>query len=293
MSPADHLDIDPKSPPFDRLRGIRVLATSRSGRDSSAHARHQLYTGRDKATSAQVLVKVTSRPGVFYERNLLTEIENLRTINEALPDSKVFPVALDHGRLRDGRLYLTTYLFDELPLASTIGPDRVPSKTSQHVRTAIAVARALDELHRIPLFHVDLNPMNILFRTEHGAPVIRIVDFESSFSPARHADGAFYDPPTTPGYSAPEVSQQPPDARADVYSLGAVLYTLLAGFGWTWESDVHTCVKADHALDADLRALLLKAVALKPSARHASMATFRNALLAYADAHWPGQGGSW
>ena len=285
MSPADTLDIDPKSPPFDRLRSVRVLATSRSGRESSAHARHQLYTGRDKATSAEVLVKVTSRPGVFYERNLLTEIENLRAINDALPHSKVFPVAVDHGRLRDGRLYLTTYLFDELPLASTIGPDRVPSKTSQHIRTALAVAQALDDLHRIPIFHVDLNPMNILFRTERGAPIVRMVDFESSFSPARHADGAFYDPPVTPGYSAPEVSQQHPDARADVYSLGAVLYTLLAGFGWTWESDAHTCVKADHALDPDLRALLLKAVAPKPSARHASMAAFRDALLRYADAH--------
>ena len=148
MCPAAPLDLDTTSPPFDRLKGIRLLGTNRSGRESTTHARHQLYTGRERATSAQVLVKVTSRPGVFYERSLLTEIENLHTINRALPDSKVFPVVVDHGRLRDGRLYLTTYLFDELPLAMSIGPDRVPSRTSLHVHTAIAIARALVEIGR-------------------------------------------------------------------------------------------------------------------------------------------------
>jgi len=41
--------------------------------------------------------------------------------------------------------------------------------------------------------------MNILYRAEKGQPVIRIVDFESSYEAARHSGGPFYNPPTTPG----------------------------------------------------------------------------------------------
>jgi serine/threonine protein kinase len=288
---SDRSDIDASSPPFDRLKGVRVLGTNRSGRESATHARHQLYVGRDKETAAQVLVKVTSRPGVFYERNLTNEIDNLTTINRALPAAAAFPVIVDHGHLRDGRLYLMTYLFDELPLAAAIGTERIPSRMVGHLRTAVKVADALIELHRLPIFHVDLNPMNILYRAERGTPVVRIVDFESSYDPARHTGGVFYDPPTTPSYSAPEVSQQPPDARADVFSLGAVLYTMLAGLDWTWSGDASAVIGADAELDAELRSLLLRAVSPTPARRHPSMDALRAALVSHLEGIWPGR--SW
>jgi serine/threonine protein kinase len=283
---SDPPDIDLKAPPFDRLRLVRPLATNRGGRESASYARHQLYAARDRATLAQVLVKLTTRPGVFYEQNLANEIENLRTLNRALPDAPAFPVVVDDGRLRDGRRYLVTYFFDELPLATVIDDRRVPSKTAAHLRTGIAVADALIALHTLPLYHVDLNPMNILYRSEWGRPVVRIVDFESSFDPARHAAGVFYDPPTTPGYSAPEVTSTPPDGRADVFSVGAVIYTLLTGFGWTWKGDVWACIEADAELEPALRDLLARAVAPDRSARYATMAALRDALTTHLDHAW-------
>ena len=98
--------------------------------------------------------------------------------------------------------------------------------------------------------------MNILYRVEQGRPVIRIVDFESSYDVARHASGVFYNPPTTPGFCAPEVHDRAPDGRADVFSLGAVLYTMMAGYGWTWESQLFARIEADTEIDAELRAIL-------------------------------------
>jgi serine/threonine protein kinase len=190
----------------------------------------------------------------------------------------------------DGRLYLMTYLFDELSLASSIDAERIPSKNVSHLRAAIEVARALMELHSIPIFHVDLNPMNILYRMEQGRPVVRIVDFESSYDPARHT-GGFYDPPTTAGYSAPEVSHQAPDARSDVFSLGAVLYTMLTGFGWTWNGDALASVQADQQLDRELQTILSSAVAPEPGRRFASMQAFRDAVGSYLEGIWPGR--SW
>jgi serine/threonine protein kinase len=151
------------------------------------------------------------------------------------------------------------------------------------------VADALIDLHRLPIYHVDLNPMNILHRVEHGRPIVRIIDFESSYDPARHGQGEFYDPPTTAGFTAPEVSEHAPDARSDVYSLGAVLYTLLAGFEWTWRGDAMDGVTGDRELDPELREMLLLAVNRDPDRRPGSARAFHAALVAHVERVWPGR----
>lgn len=289
MSRTGTSDIDGKSPPFDRFESIRWLETARRGHASPEHARHQLYVGRDKRSRGNVLIKLTTKPGLVYQHNLINEIATLSTINRELPDSHYFPFVVEHGRLRDGRTYLATSLFDELPLGMTIGPEPAPERMVTHLRMAIEVAKALVQIHRLKIFHVDLNPMNILHRTEGGRPVIRLVDFESSYEFARHSAGVFYDPPTTPGYCAPEISSRAPDARSDLFSLGAVLYTTLASYQWTWGSDVGTSLMANRDLDQELKEILLIAVDPDPDKRYPSVQECHDALAAYLERIWPGR----
>jgi serine/threonine protein kinase len=283
------LGIDGASPPFDQITSIQQLAPARSGHRSREHARHQLYVAREKRNPVHVLIKVISKPGQVYEHDLTNEISSLSTINRELPDSRYFPVIHQHGRLSDGRLYLSTSLFDELPLATTLGAAPVPGKLVAHLKLAIEIARALSDIHRLEIFHVDLNPMNVLYRASHARPVIRIVDFESSYELVRHSKGAFYSPPTTPGYSAPEISHQAPDARSDLFSLGAVLYTTLAGYRWTDHAEVSARVEADPELDAELKHVLLAAVDPIPDNRYGSVQEFQSALRAYLERIWPGR----
>ena len=186
-------------------------------------------------------------------------------------------------------MYLITSLFDEFPVATTIAAEPMPDRMVAHLRTAIEVAKALTQIHGLNIFHVDLNPMNILHRVEKGAPVIRIVDFESSYESARHATGVFYSPPTTPGYSAPEVSRQPPDGRSDIFSLGAVLYTMLAGYSRTWGVGIAASVHGDPDLDSDLKVILLKALDPNPDTRYASIQEFHAVLAAHLERIWPGR----
>jgi serine/threonine protein kinase len=282
-------DIDSKSPPFDQFTSVHPLAIDRSGHGE--HARHHLYVGRVRKSRAGALIKLTSKAGLVYQRNLTNEIASLTTINRELSASRYFPLVLEHGKLRDGRVYLITTLFDEMPFATAIGAERMPARMVAHLRMAIEVARALIELHGLRIYHVDLNPMNILYRTEHGRPVIRVVDFESSYEHARHSTGDFYDPPTTAGYCAPEVSHHAPDARSDVFSLGAVLYTALAGYQWTWDADVWTSISADRQIDPELKETLLIAVDPDPGKRYPSVREFYGALSAYLEGIWPGR--SW
>ena len=289
MSESALLGIDWKSPPFDQLRGIHRLAAARSGHAAWEHARHLLYVARDTRTRANVLIKLTSKPGLVYEQDLVNEVASLSTINRELPDSRHFPVLLEHGRLRDARVYLTTSFFDEWPLATAIGPERIPGRKVTYLRTAIAVGKALLELHGLRIWHVDLNPMNILYRWERGTPVIRIVDFESSYEVARHGEGVFHNPPTTTGYKAPELSRQAPDARSDVFSLGAVLYTMLAGHHWAWTSDVARSVEADSEIRPELRKILLTAVDADPDRRFPSVDALCDAVARYLEDIWPGR----
>jgi len=285
------LGIDWQSPPFDQFRGIHRLAEARSGHASWENARHHLYVARDERTRAHVLIKLTAKPGLVYEQDLVNEVATLTTINRELPDSRHFPVLLEHGRLPDARVYLTTLFFDEWPLATTIGPEPIPGRTVTHLRTAIEVGTALSELHGLKIWHVDLNPMNILYRWEGGRPVIRIVDFESSYEVARHGAGIFHNPPTTTGYTAPELPRQAPDARSDVFSLGAVLYTMLAGHHWTWTGDARRSVQEDRDIAPELKMILLAALHAEPERRFPSAGELRAVLAAHLEDIWPGR--SW
>lgn len=289
MTHRDLLDPLLQSAPFKRFGTLQRLGRDRSGHASVEHARHQLYTGRDLETRANALIKVTTKPGLVYQQNLENEIATLSTISRELPDSRHFPLLWDHGRLADGRVFVIMTLFEEWPLATTIGPERRPDRLVAQLMTAVAVATALAELHRIQIFHVDLNPMNILYRFEKGSPVIRIVDFESSYEVARHANGAFYNPPTTSGFSAPEAQHGAPDGRADVFSLGAVLYTMMAGYAWTWTGDVSASIEGDAALDAELKAVLLRSVHGNPEGRYPSVQALQSALRGYLESIWPGR----
>ena len=289
VTPHDRLDRQWRSAPFKRFGRIQRLGQDRSGHASLEHVRHQLYVGRDTRTRANALIKITNKPGLVYEHNLTNEIATLTTINRQLPDSGYFPLLWDHGRLPDGRVFIIMSLFDEWPLATTIGPERRPDRLVGHLRTSLEVATALAELHGIGVFHVDLNPMNILYRAEQDRPTVRIVDFESSYEPGRHSNGVVYNPPTTPGFSAPEVPDRPPDGRADVFSLGAVLATLIAGYGWTWDTELCSKIEADRDTDDDLKEILSTAMDRDPARRYPSIHEMAGALGAYLESIWPGR----
>ena len=294
LAPVPHRErLDPhlRSAPFKRFGSLRRLGQDRSGHASVEHVRHHLYIGRDTRTRANALIKVTNKPGLVYEQNLTNEIATLSTINLALPDSPYFPLLWDHGRLSDGRVFLIMSLFDEWPLATTIGSERRADRLVAHLRTSLEVATVLAELHGIGVIHVDLNPMNILYRVEQGRPVIRIVDFESSYDRGRHSNGVAYNPPTTPGFSAPEVHVQAPDARADVFSLGAVLATLIAGYGWAWHTELFSTIQADAEIDVDLKTILLTAMDRDLDTRYPSIQQMYAALAGYLESIWPGR--SW
>lgn len=78
--------------------------------------------------------------------------------------------------------------------------------------------------------HRDLQPSNILFADEDCSPAsIRIIDFGFA-KQLRAENGLLMTPCYTANFVAPEVlKRQGYDAAADIWSLGVLLFTMLAG----------------------------------------------------------------
>lgn len=80
------------------------------------------------------------------------------------------------------------------------------------------------------MVHRDLKPSNILYADTTGSPQsLRIADFGFA-KQLRAENGLLMTPCYTANYVAPEVlKKQGYDAAIDIWSLGVLLYTLLAG----------------------------------------------------------------
>src|SRR5262249_22276735 len=100
------------------------------------------------------------------------------------------------------------------------------------VRLIRDVARAVHAAHRNGLIHRDLKPGNILMaREESGDLHPFVVDFGLAQEAGETALSRTGMISATPPYISPEQARARPLARRrDVYSLGVVLYELLAGF---------------------------------------------------------------
>ncbi|MGO9764414.1 MAG: protein kinase domain-containing protein [Myxococcaceae bacterium] len=139
----------------------------------------------------------------------------------------------DFGRAGEGSFYcVMEYLEGETLAARLARLGALP--VAEAVRVGRDMARALSAAHTQGIFHRDIKPENVLLVPEAGgADTIKLVDFGI----ARLADPARDSRETgegiilgTPQYMSPEqASGLAQDARADVYSLGVLLWELLAG----------------------------------------------------------------
>jgi eukaryotic-like serine/threonine-protein kinase len=174
-------------------------------------------------------------------------------------------------------------LADTLSFTGALGPAR-------SVRIAEGAALGLGAAHAAGVVHRDVKPENLfLVHSPDGREQVKVLDFGFSHLPGdpHEAPGRVVG---TPEYMAPEQSRgAPADPRADIYSLGVVLYEMLAGRapfagdyaevaqGHAHEPPPPICTAE---ISAPLDAVVRRALAKSPEARFPSMEAFRTALLA-------------
>uniref|UniRef100_H2Y4V0 non-specific serine/threonine protein kinase n=1 Tax=Ciona savignyi TaxID=51511 RepID=H2Y4V0_CIOSA len=93
------------------------------------------------------------------------------------------------------------------------------------------VTKVVVYMHKNGVVHRDLKPSNILYADETGNPdSLRVCDFGFA-KQLRHDNGLLMTPCYTANFVAPEVLKKKGyDEACDIWSLGVLLYTMLAGY---------------------------------------------------------------
>jgi eukaryotic-like serine/threonine-protein kinase len=142
--------------------------------------------------------------------------------------------ALDHpnictvhevGETEDGHLYLAMAAYDGETVKERIA--RSPLSVDEAVDIACQAAQGLAKAHREGIVHRDVKPANLMV-TRDG--MVKILDFgvaKLRGAAGINVVGSFLG---TPAYMSPEQARgEEVDPRSDVFSLGVVLYEMLAG----------------------------------------------------------------
>ena len=181
----------------------------------------------DTRTRQRVALKLLT-PELSEDERFRQRFMREAELAASLDHPHVVPI-LSFGE-EDGRLYLAMAYVEGYDLRELLRRDG-PLEPARTMNLIAQVADALDAAHAADLVHRDIKPANILVSTvadgEHA--------FVCDFGLARHVssvssltgDRGFVG---TLDYVPPEqIAGRPVDGRADVYSLGCVLYECLTG----------------------------------------------------------------
>jgi serine/threonine protein kinase len=142
---------------------------------------------------------------------------------------------LDAGTAGSRRPYFVMELVNGIPFTRYCDQEHLTP--AERLALFIPICHAVQHAHQNGIIHRDLKPSNILIALYDGEAVPKVIDFGlakaiqkrltecTSFTEVGRIVG-------TPGYMAPEqagISAINIDTRADIYSLGAILYELLTG----------------------------------------------------------------
>ena len=207
----------------------------------------------------------------------------------------------DYGHTDDGTFY---YVMEYLPglAVSDLVHQAGPMPPGRSIYIMKQICGALAEAHRYGLVHRDLKPANILVAILGGkCDFAKVLDFglvKLTATPNAPQLTADYTVSGTPQYMSPEqaIATGDVDGRADIYSLGAILYFMLTGRP-PFEGSNPTELMIAHARDpvvppshhrpeipADLEAVVLRCLAKKPGDRYPDARALAAALAACASA---------
>ncbi|XP_027959039.1 ribosomal protein S6 kinase alpha-2 isoform X2 [Eumetopias jubatus] len=174
-----------------------------------------------KATEAEYAVKIIDKS----KRDPSEEIEILLRYGQH-PNIITLKDVYDDGKF----VYLVMELMRGGELLDRILRQRYFSEREAS-DVLCTITKTMDYLHSQGVVHRDLKPSNILYMDESGNPEsIRICDFGFA-KQLRAENGLLMTPCYTANFVAPEVlKRQGYDAACDIWSLGTLLYTMLAGF---------------------------------------------------------------
>jgi serine/threonine-protein kinase len=264
----------PPCTPLPTFDGYEVEAKLGAGGMGTVFRALQLSTGRT------VAVKVL-HPAIFGSDNGRQLFEREVELTARLSHPHI--ARIYESGLHEGAYYYVMEYVDGLPLHDYTTQKGLTRRET--LRLMQRVCKAVQYAHEHGIIHRDLKPTNILVDPK-GDP--RVLDFGLAKTVHRGDDTITVpgEIAGTPSYMSPEQASGASDrldTRSDVYSLGVILYRLLAGRLPYDDSGGYLQIlrrinedeplrprTADPSLDRELEALLMKALARDPLGRYAT-----------------------
>ena len=212
-------ELAPAEEPLQPLRLGRYRVAARLG----AGGFGVVYRGYDEELYRDVAIKVPHRRQVSAPKDVETYLAEARVL-ASLDHPHIVPV-YDVGRTPDGLCYVVSKFIEGSDLAKKI--KAAPLPVAEAAELIATIAEALHYAHRKGLVHRDVKPANILIDTG-GKPYV--ADFGLALKEQDFGKKAGF--LGTPAYASPEQARgegHRVDGRADIFSLGVVLYELLTG----------------------------------------------------------------
>jgi hypothetical protein len=236
-----------------------------------------VYRAYDLRLKRTVALKLVT-PELALDQRFKERFARETELTMGLEHPNVVPIH-DAGDV-DGRLYLAMRLVEGTDLRALLATEGA-LEPARALAICGQVATALDAAHRKGLVHRDVKPSNVLLdATEH----VYLADFgltrRLEEQGAQAGEGRSVG---TPAYLAPEqIEGTPVDGRADVYSLGCVLFECLTGsvpyrrasrLAAAWahlEDEPPSASGLVSELPEALDAVITKALAKEPEDRYAT-----------------------
>jgi serine/threonine protein kinase len=153
----------------------------------------------------------------------------------AMMDHPNIAKVLDAGTTETGRPYFVMELVRGIRITDYCDQNQLTTK--ERLGLFIKICQAIQHAHQKGIIHRDVKPSNIMVTLHDGVPVPKVIDFGiAKAMEGRLTDATVYTQLNqfigTPAYMSPEQAEMSGldiDTRSDIYSLGVLLYELLAG----------------------------------------------------------------
>lgn len=194
-----------------------------------------VYKARHAYLKTQLAIKVILPDLVGNDPQLVTRFRQEALAAAAIRHQNVVSVT-DYGVIDGSVPFLVMEyvegesLHDLLAREKTLSPERA-------FELIAAVCAGVGAAHHQGIVHRDLKPLNVMICTDKPnlSQAVKILDFGLAKIKSGELLGSFIQAQTTglmgsPYYMAPEQwADEEPDSRADIYSLGVMLFQMLAG----------------------------------------------------------------
>jgi serine/threonine protein kinase len=204
-----------------------------------------IYKAKQRNNDKIVAIKMLSFDDVSSEAKKRFQEEAKACSRMEHPN---LPKLLDYGLTEHGQPYMVLEYFDGSDLSDVLKKAGGVSLTTA-LDIAEQICLGLQYAHGQGVLHRDLKPSNIMIKWTDGTPLVKIVDFGIAklIDDEEHKDKLTKTGEVigTPTYMSPEqILGKEIDQRSDLYSVGCVLYELLAGVPpFTGENSVQTILK--------------------------------------------------